>query len=173
MNSNIIFTGLCTVDLQFFTDRYPNENEKIKASQFEMSAGGPATNAACTCAHLGSKATLLTAFGENHFSDVVREELEGAGVVWADVAAGQHRQPTFASVISNTQNGLRTIFLFSALGHRKIFYSIRRSSSWEFSPAGGGRGWKIPKFTSRNCLLLIITDTISILPPMPMIFGKI
>jgi sugar/nucleoside kinase (ribokinase family) len=112
MNSNIIFTGLCTVDLQFFTDRYPNENEKIKASQFEMSAGGPATNAACTCAHLGSKATLLTAFGENHFSDVVREELEGAGVVWADVAAGQHRQPTFASVISNTQNGLRTIFSY-------------------------------------------------------------
>ena len=41
-----LFVGLTTVDIQFFTDFYPKENSKTKATNHAFFAGGPATNAA-------------------------------------------------------------------------------------------------------------------------------
>ena len=47
-----LFGGLTTIDIQYLVNTFPRSNSKTVASQFAMSVGGPATNAAITFAYL-------------------------------------------------------------------------------------------------------------------------
>ncbi len=104
--------GLLTIDLQFFVDQFPEENSKCKAGDFDMLIGGPATNAAATYAFLGGKTYLATTIGESPFNRMINDANKHSGVYTIDLSPEVASFPTFASVITNTKTGDRTIFSF-------------------------------------------------------------
>lgn len=108
--------GLNTVDLQFIIPEYPKANTKSKANHSEIHTGGPATNAAITCAHLGEKVDLITPIGKHIFSEYIFEDIHKYGVHIIDPAAYINSSPVFASIISTLDSGDRTVLSY----HPKI-----------------------------------------------------
>lgn len=107
-----LFWGLLTIDLHFFTDQYPEENSKVKAKGFQSYTGGPATNAAITYSHLGGAAKLVTSIGKNPFRGMIREELDPFNLKINDMKSDKDSDPVFASIITNSNSGSRTIFSY-------------------------------------------------------------
>lgn len=107
-----LFAGLLTIDLQFFAPQYPRENSKLKAKKFDIHIGGPATNAAITYAHLRGEADLVTAIGDHVFTEFIHKSLSEWKVNGHDLTPDSPELPTFASVLSNTITGDRTIFSY-------------------------------------------------------------
>ncbi len=104
-----LFWGLTTIDLHFLTDHYPEENAKIKAQKFESYVGGPATNAAITYQHLGGNARLVTAIGQNNFTQTIHDQLKKRKISFHDMLKEVKEEPVFASIITNIETGKRTI----------------------------------------------------------------
>ena len=107
-----LFVGLNTVDMQFFVQGYPKVNSKTKAQKNEIAAGGPATNAAVAASVLGADVTLITPIGEHTLSDFIRKDLNKHGVKVVDPIQGIDSEPVFASIVTDTNNGDRTVFSY-------------------------------------------------------------
>ena len=103
------FFGLNTIDLQFQTGTYPSANTKTRAAATALHVGGPATNAAICFQWLGGIATLCTPVGFHSFSNFISGELKKLKVSLIDAAAGKNNDPTIASIVSELENGTRTI----------------------------------------------------------------
>ena len=85
------------------SNEFPAANAKIAAKSQSVYAGGPATNAAIACAHLGSgvkggKATLVTAVGRNALAGLIREELARYSVELVDLDPDCDGVPAISSV---------------------------------------------------------------------------
>ncbi len=78
--------GLATLDVTQVVARVPAANDKVVARSTSLEAGGPALNAALTCAALGVATTLVTAVGDGVAAEVVRADCARYGVRLADVA---------------------------------------------------------------------------------------
>ena len=107
--AHAIFLGLTTVDIIYEVKRLPELNEKIVAIKHEMHGGGPATNAAITCAFLGGKATLVSAVGEHSLSPIVRNELDSLHVTHIDLSPEAHDPPPISSILVTAETGERAI----------------------------------------------------------------
>jgi sugar/nucleoside kinase (ribokinase family) len=103
-----IFVGLSTIDIVYGVDEFPEANSKIEARSQEVLVGGPATNAAIAFAHLGGKATLVTAVGRNALAAVVREELDKHKVQLVDLNPEFEGVPVL-STVSVDRHGNRNI----------------------------------------------------------------
>lgn len=108
----ILFVGLNTIDLQFLVDVYPAPNSKTKAAHHEIYVGGPATNAAITCAHLGSLVDLYSPVGNHALTGFILEDLKRHRVHLIDPVSQHGTQPVFASIITNKGNGDRSILSY-------------------------------------------------------------
>jgi sugar/nucleoside kinase (ribokinase family) len=93
-----IFVGLSTIDIVYNVDEFPAPNTKIAARSQNVFAGGPATNAAITFAHLGGQATLVTAVGRHPLSQVIRHELDRYGIEFIDLNPDFDGVPALSSV---------------------------------------------------------------------------
>lgn len=102
-----LFVGLCTTDIVYYADTFPEENKKIKVNDYARYIGGPAANAAITYALLGGDATLATCLGNSLESKVMIEELQSYGVNVLNYSM-QNILPNTASILVS-QNGERTI----------------------------------------------------------------
>ena len=102
-----LFVGLCTTDIVYYADTFPEENKKIKVNEYARYIGGPAANAAITYAALGGEATLATCLGSSFESKVMIEELQTYGVNVLNYST-QDILPNTASILIS-QNGQRTI----------------------------------------------------------------
>lgn len=103
------FVGLCTVDLSYVVNEFPAPNHKVSASRQELSAGGPATNAAITFAFLGGRASLVTALGVHALAAIAREDLEKHKVDLHDLAQNPPAAPALSSICVNAATGDRII----------------------------------------------------------------
>jgi len=110
MKKNALFCGLCTIDLQYIIEKYPTENSKIKTPEFNVFSGGPANNAARTFNYLGGKAHLITAFGQNNFSNFIENDFKNTDIKLTDFYKNQTRTPIVSSILTNKTNGTRTVF---------------------------------------------------------------
>jgi sugar/nucleoside kinase (ribokinase family) len=108
----ILFTGLNTIDLQFPVSEFPAHNGKAKAFYNEINVGGPATNAAIACAHLGGNADLLTPIGKHLLTAFVEDDLKKFNIRLFDPLAGSERKPVFASIITSASTGERTVYSY-------------------------------------------------------------
>ncbi|MFF7103996.1 PfkB family carbohydrate kinase [Streptomyces nigra] len=113
-----LFVGLCTLDVLQLVDRLPGPDEKVTARDQLVAAGGPATNAAVTFAHLGGTARLLTAVGAHPLGEGVRADLDRAGVTVTDLAAGRTEPPAVSSVLVTAATGERAVASTNARGQR-------------------------------------------------------
>ncbi|MGD1106814.1 MAG: PfkB family carbohydrate kinase [Terracidiphilus sp.] len=103
-----IFVGLSTIDIVYGVDKFPGANTKVAAHSQDVVAGGPATNAAITFAHLGGKAALVTAVGQNVLAAVIREELKKHKVQLVDLSPEFEGVPVLSSV-SVDRDGNRNV----------------------------------------------------------------
>ncbi len=93
-----LFVGLSTIDIVYEVDEFPVANTKVAARSQSVFAGGPATNAAIACSHLGSKATLVTVVGHNALASVIQEELEKYSIQLADLSPDFEDAPVISAV---------------------------------------------------------------------------
>jgi len=110
MPYNGLFIGLTTVDIQFFVEKFPQPNKKVKTEPPAILVGGPATNAAVAFAHLNKGAVLVSAVGKNPFSSFIQTDFSKTQIQFFDLVALQEMKPVLASVITSKQNGERNIF---------------------------------------------------------------
>lgn len=108
-----IFVGLSTIDIVYRVDRFPGANTKVAAQSQSVYAGGPATNAAIACAHLGVQTTLVTAAGHHALAGVIREELARYSVQLIDLNPDFDDVPAISS-ISVDQAGNRSVISANA-----------------------------------------------------------
>jgi sugar/nucleoside kinase (ribokinase family) len=100
--TEILFAGLCTLDILQLVETYPGDDEKVTALAQTVAAGGPATNAAATVACLGGSAVLVTAVGGHPLAAGIHADLAGLGVRLVDLAAGSGGAPSVSSVVVST-----------------------------------------------------------------------
>ena len=84
--TRVTMLGLTTLDIVHATEQAVGANEKARASQQFLSAGGPAANAAVVAAALGCDVHLITAIGSHPLGEIARADLAAHGVRVHDVA---------------------------------------------------------------------------------------
>jgi sugar/nucleoside kinase (ribokinase family) len=109
-----LFVGLSTIDIVYSVDEFPIANSKVAARSQSVLAGGPATNAAIACAHLGSKAELVTVVGRNAVAGVIQEELKKFSIELMDLNPDFEDAPVI-SAISVDKAGNRNVVSANAL----------------------------------------------------------
>lgn len=110
-----LFIGLTTIDLLYLAATPPTKNQKLVASDYLVSAGGPATNAAIAFAHLGNQATVLSAIGVHPITHLVRADLEQSGVKMVDLAPDRPDPPPVSSIIVTEATGERAVISINAV----------------------------------------------------------
>lgn len=123
-----LFVGLATLDVIQLVEKLPAENEKIRALDFTLAAGGPATNAAVAFAHGYSKlgqgledaddAVLVTRISNDRIGDLIREDLEKHHVCVKASALPGNVSSTVATILVTKSTGDRAVV--SATDQRKI-----------------------------------------------------
>ena len=107
--THVVFVGLATLDLAYLVDTYPREDSKNLARQQFCAGGGPALNAAVTCATLGTKAVLITPLGCHPLADLIRADLERHGVTVVDSTPELADTPPISSIVVVPETGSRTV----------------------------------------------------------------
>lgn len=110
MSYSGLFAGLTTVDIQYHVDDFPGPNVKIKAESPEILVGGPATNAAVAFAALNGSARLVSAVGDNSFTELVNHDFKQTKVGHTDLAKSTRINPVLATVVTSKNDGHRNIF---------------------------------------------------------------
>jgi sugar/nucleoside kinase (ribokinase family) len=95
---SVLFVGLSTIDVVYDVDEFPIANTKVAARSQNVFAGGPATNAAIACAHLGGHAALVTVVGRNALASVIREESKKYSVQLIDLNPDFADAPVISAV---------------------------------------------------------------------------
>lgn len=104
-----LFVGLCTLDVITLVDHVPAPNEKLTARAQTVAAGGPATGAAATFAHLGGEAVLLTAFGGHPLAGVISADLAALGVDVINLTADSPEPPAVSTILVTEATGDRAV----------------------------------------------------------------
>jgi sugar/nucleoside kinase (ribokinase family) len=104
-----LFVGLATLDIILGVEIFPDSNQKVVASRESIADGGPAANAAVTCAFLGCPAVVLTALGGTSLAEVIRAELAEQSVSVVDMDPKTACPPPVAAIIVTLPSGDRTV----------------------------------------------------------------
>jgi sugar/nucleoside kinase (ribokinase family) len=127
-----VFVGLATVDVIYSVEEIPERDEKISAPGQQVSAGGPATNAAVAFAFLGGRAELVTAVGSHPVAAAIRDDLRQHKVRICDLARSRPELPPVSSIMVLRRTGERTVVsanaaVFSGL-HREFDQHLLRDA---------------------------------------------
>lgn len=109
-----LFVGMVTLDLVYLSEKLPDNNQKTVASDYTVTAGGPATNAAVTFSYLGNQTTLLGVVGTHPITYLIRGDLEKYGVTVADLAPTTVEPPPVSSIIVTETTGDRAVISLNA-----------------------------------------------------------
>jgi sugar/nucleoside kinase (ribokinase family) len=109
MSKHGLFIGMVTLDLVYLTAGLPNNNQKIAAIDYTVTAGGPATNAAVAFSHLGNQATLLSVLGSHPITNLIQVDLTDRGVAIADLEPTRCEPPPVSSIIVTQSTGERAV----------------------------------------------------------------
>ncbi len=111
-----LFVGVTTLDCIYQAERPPAANEKVMAIKSLTVAGGPATNAAVAFAQLGrqNRAMLASVLGEHSLTSLLREDLQGQGVILADLNPSRPGPPPVSSIVVSAATGDRAVISRSA-----------------------------------------------------------
>ncbi len=110
-----LFVGLVTLDFVYLAPGAPQSNQKIVASDYTVSAGGPATNAAATFSYLGNQANLLGVIGTHSTTELIKADLASCKVEISDLAPDSNQIPPVSSVIITQGTGQRAVVSINAV----------------------------------------------------------
>jgi len=106
---NILFFGLTTVDIFNFVKSYPGSNEKVRAEEQMVYAGGPAANGSVACSALGKRTTLITGLGKHPLAGLSKNDLAQNGVKLLDWPEHPEQLPVLSSITVDLSNGDRSV----------------------------------------------------------------
>ncbi|BDM79039.1 PfkB family carbohydrate kinase [Acaryochloris marina] len=111
-----LFIGLSTLDMIYLASGPPQANQKLVAQDSLISAGGPATNAAATFAHLNNTAHLLTAWGQHPITQLMQADLDSLSqpIRLTDLTPDQPQSPPVSSIVVTQTTGERAIISLNA-----------------------------------------------------------
>lgn len=109
MSIVVVAVGLCTVDLVQRVDELPVPGEKVQSASVELTAGGPAANAAVAVAALGGEARLSTVLGSHPLAGLALRDLQACGVEVTDVLPYRVDPPPVSAVSVRMRDGERTV----------------------------------------------------------------
>ncbi len=109
-----LFIGLTTLDLIYQSTVLPEPNQKLVASDYTISAGGPATNAAVAFSDLGNQATVLSSIGCHPIAHLILTDLQQWGVNTIDLTPDRSKPPPVSSIIV-TETGDRAVISINAV----------------------------------------------------------
>lgn len=110
-----LFIGLTTLDIIYLSPQFPQPNQKVVAQDYTMAAGGPATNAAVTFAHLGNNAHLLSVLGQHPLSNFIKTDLTTYKVKFQDLQHHKTTTPPLSSTITTQGTGERAVISLNAV----------------------------------------------------------
>jgi len=107
--ARILGVGVAAVDVINTVDRYPGEDDEVRASAHRITRGGNATNTLVVLSQLGYRCDWAGVLADGSGSRVIEEDLRRYGVGLAHcVRLDRGKNPT-SYVILNRTNGSRTI----------------------------------------------------------------
>ncbi|MBT9257237.1 carbohydrate kinase [Phycicoccus sp. MAQZ13P-2] len=115
MSGTVLACGLATVDVVQVVEAVPGPDEKVVALAADVTAGGPACNAALTAAALGVPTRFVGAVGSGPLSAVVLRELASGGVAVTDLAPPAF-EPPLSTVLVTQASGERAVVSRNAVG---------------------------------------------------------
>ncbi|BHH85228.1 PfkB family carbohydrate kinase [Desulforhopalus sp. 52FAK] len=115
-----VFLGLTTIDIFNYVSRYPASNEKLRAGDQMVYAGGPAANAAVAYGAFGNDVQLITALGKQSLADLAKDDLEKHSVDIVDLAADPELLPVLSSIIIDESSGDRSVVYSDTTGRKLI-----------------------------------------------------
>ena len=115
-----LFIGLAGMDIIYYSDRYPDKNDKSTIHDYKTFTGGPAANEAITFSLLGGDSTLITSIGESPIGNAIKADLESYGVTVIDLSEGVDILPFISAIMVDSQ------------GERSIWSGQRRFPVLEF-----------------------------------------
>jgi sugar/nucleoside kinase (ribokinase family) len=104
-----LFVGATTIDIHYLVHNFPLSNTKVKAGDFAIAVGGPATNAAITHAFLGGSSELWSVVGNNPFREFIQKELSNFRISHMDLGDEQDSYPGISSIITTEETGDRSV----------------------------------------------------------------
>ncbi|MEP0872266.1 PfkB family carbohydrate kinase [Trichocoleus desertorum AS-A10] len=109
-----LFVGMVTLDMVYLAAAPPTNNQKLVASDYTVSAGGPATNAAVAFSALNNQATILGVVGSHPITNLIRADLDSCGVAIADLDPNRTEPPPVSSIITTETTGERAVVSINA-----------------------------------------------------------
>ena len=104
-----LFVGLTTIDIFNIVPHHPAANQKIKAQQQFVCAGGPAANAAVAFAAFGNDAHLCSGLGDHQTAALAAEDLHRYGVTLHAFSDTPDQLPVMSSIMIDSTNGYRCV----------------------------------------------------------------
>jgi sugar/nucleoside kinase (ribokinase family) len=104
-----LFMGLATIDIIYRVDAPPEPNSKKVALSQEISAGGPATNAAVAYSLLGGRASLVSAGGRHPITALMATEFSHYGLRFHDLCPNFEGLPALSSIFVTDETGERIV----------------------------------------------------------------
>lgn len=114
MSKTGLFVGLITLDLVYLTATYPDHNQKVVATDYVITAGGPATNAAITFSYFGNQTTILGGLGNHPITYLIRADLDKYNVTLKDLDKNRSEPPPVSSIITTQDTGDRAVISINA-----------------------------------------------------------
>lgn len=109
MGGRGVFVGLITLDCLHQVAAIPASNQKMIAQRTLLAAGGPATNAAATYAHLGGTVTVVGALGCHPLTSLIRDDLSAHRVQVQDLLPTVDQPPPLSTVLVTQSTGERAV----------------------------------------------------------------
>ncbi len=73
---DVVSIGNANVDILLYTDKLPGRDEEVQVKNFEISAGGSASNFAVTITRLGCSCRFIGCIGEDAFGEIIINEFK-------------------------------------------------------------------------------------------------
>ncbi|WP_163340071.1 PfkB family carbohydrate kinase [Desulfopila sp. IMCC35008] len=125
MTGKVLFFGLTTVDIFNYVSSFPASNEKVRAIDQLVSAGGPAANGAVSCSVAGNKCTLVSCLGRHPLAQLALEDLQKYGVDVIDCLKDPDKLPVLSTITIDLGSGDRSVIYTNT-----DLCSIEINSTW-------------------------------------------
>lgn len=107
---SIYCIGQAVYDITFPISEEIKENRKYRVESKIECIGAPATNAASLCGIWGGDTSLVARVGNDAYGEVIHKQLENNNVNTDSVVVDEKFQTPLSMVVTNTNNGSRTLF---------------------------------------------------------------
>lgn len=111
----ILTVGLICLDIINFCDRYPQEDEDIRATDQKWNQGGNATNTSLVLTLLGRQCELVATVGGGMETDFSLAALDRFGIARSNCIHYPHNRLPTSYVVINKATGSRTIVHYRKL----------------------------------------------------------